>query len=164
MNRLAVMDASVRVVDTGSFTGAARLLRVGQPAVSKMIAQLEKRVGTKLLLRTTQGLTSTEAGENFYEHARRALEEVDEAEASSGDLRQGRSISASFVPSRISGRCASSRSPMTATCWLSPIAIRWRRGLRSRSRTCVIRRSLLSTGRTSPTPSGISMRGSRNTI
>ena len=81
MNRLAAMEAFVRVVDTGSFTGAARLLRIGQPAVSKMIAQLEDRVGTKLLLRTTQGLTPTEAGENFYDHARRAVEEADEAEA-----------------------------------------------------------------------------------
>lgn len=81
MNRLAAMDAFVRVVDTGSFTSAARLLRIGQPAVSKMIAQLEERVGTKLLLRTTQGLTPTEAGENFYEHAKRAVEEADEAEA-----------------------------------------------------------------------------------
>ena len=81
MNRLVAMDAYVRVVDTGSFTGAARQLRVGQPAVSKMIAQLEERVGTKLLLRTTRGLTPTEAGESFYEHARRAVEEADEAEA-----------------------------------------------------------------------------------
>jgi DNA-binding transcriptional LysR family regulator len=80
MNRLAAMDAFVRVVDTGSFTGAARQLRIGQPAVSKMIAQLEERVGVKLLLRTTQGLTATEAGENYYGHARRALEEADEAE------------------------------------------------------------------------------------
>ena len=80
MNRLAAMDAFVRVVDTGSFTGAARQLRLGQPAVSKMIAQLEERVGVKLLLRTTQGLSPTEAGENFYEHAKRAVEEADEAE------------------------------------------------------------------------------------
>ncbi|MEJ1977952.1 MAG: LysR family transcriptional regulator [Acetobacteraceae bacterium] len=74
------MDAFVRVVDTGSFTGAARQLRVGQPAVSKMIAQLEARVGVKLLLRTTQGLMPTEAGENFYGHAKRSIEEADEAE------------------------------------------------------------------------------------
>lgn len=80
MNRLAAMDAFVRVVDTGSFTGAARQLRIGQPAVSKMIAQLEERIGVRLLLRTTQGLTATEAGENFYGHARRAIEEADEAE------------------------------------------------------------------------------------
>src|ERR1700761_4220905 len=80
MNRLAAMDAFVRVVDTGSFTGVARQMRVGQPAISKMIAQLEERVGVKLILRTTQGLSPTEAGERFYEHAKRAVQEADEAE------------------------------------------------------------------------------------
>jgi DNA-binding transcriptional LysR family regulator len=80
MNRLVAMDAFLRVVDTGSFTGAAKQLRIGQPAVSKMIRQLEERIGVRLLLRTTQGLTPTEAGENFYIHARRAIEEADEAE------------------------------------------------------------------------------------
>ena len=80
MNRLVAMDAFVRVVDTGSFTEAARQLRVGQPAISKIIAQLEDRVGVKLLLRTTQGLTPTEAGEIFYDHAKRSVEEADEAE------------------------------------------------------------------------------------
>jgi DNA-binding transcriptional LysR family regulator len=79
MNRLAAMDAFVRVIDTGSFTAAARQLRVGQPAVSKIIAQLEDHVGVKLLLRTTQGLKPTEGGENFYEHAKRSVEEAEEA-------------------------------------------------------------------------------------
>jgi DNA-binding transcriptional LysR family regulator len=100
MNRLAAMDAFVRVVDTGSFTDAARQLRVGQPAISKIIAQLEGRVGVRLLLRTTQGLTPTEAGENFYEHAKRSVEEADEAElkargagaALSGRLRIGGAV------------------------------------------------------------------------
>jgi DNA-binding transcriptional LysR family regulator len=80
MNRLAALDAFVRVVDTGSFTGAARQMRVGQPAISKIVAQLEERVGVALLLRTTQGLSPTEAGERFYEHAKRAVQEADEAE------------------------------------------------------------------------------------
>src|SRR6201986_5401993 len=100
MNRLAAMDAFVRVVDSGSFTGAARQLRIGQPAISKIIAQLEERVGVKLLLRTTQGLTPTEAGETFYEHARRSVEEADQAElkargagaALSGRLRIGGAV------------------------------------------------------------------------
>src|SRR6201992_1862912 len=80
VNRFAAMDAFVRVVDTGSFTAAARQMRVGQPAVSKIIAQLEERLGVKLLLRTTLGLKPTEAGEHFYEHAKRAVEEADQAE------------------------------------------------------------------------------------
>jgi DNA-binding transcriptional LysR family regulator len=80
MDRLAAMEAFVRVVDAGSFSGAARLLRVGQPAVSKTIAQLEDRLGVRLLLRSTHGLTPTEAGRSYYERARRAIEEADEAE------------------------------------------------------------------------------------
>jgi DNA-binding transcriptional LysR family regulator len=80
MDRLAAMEAFVLVVDTGSFTAAARRLQVGQPAVSKLVAQLEERLGVKLLVRTTRGLTATEAGLNYYERARRSIEEADEAE------------------------------------------------------------------------------------
>ena len=80
MDRLTAMETFVRVVDTGSFSGAARRLSVGQPAVSKSIAHLEDRLGVKLLVRSTRGLTPTEAGLNFYERARRSIEEADEAE------------------------------------------------------------------------------------
>lgn len=80
MDRLAAMQAFVLVVKSGSFSGAARHLNVGQPAVSKSVAQLEGRFGVKLLMRTTRGLTPTEAGLNFYERARRSIEEADEAE------------------------------------------------------------------------------------
>ena len=77
---MAAMEAFVLVVDTGSFSVAARRLNVGQPAVSKMVAQLEERLGVKLLMRTTRGLTATEAGLNYYERARRSIVEADEAE------------------------------------------------------------------------------------
>ena len=80
MDRLAAMEAFVRVVDAGSFSGAAKQLRLGQPAVSKTIAQLEDRLGARLLLRSTHRLTPTEAGRNFYDRAKRAIEEADEAE------------------------------------------------------------------------------------
>jgi DNA-binding transcriptional LysR family regulator len=80
MDRMAAMEAFVRVVDAGSFSGAAKQLRLGQPAVSKTIAQLEERLGVRLLLRSTRGLTPTEAGRNFYERAKRSIEEADEAE------------------------------------------------------------------------------------
>jgi DNA-binding transcriptional LysR family regulator len=46
------MEVFIRVVDAGSFSGAAIQLRVGQPAVSKTIAQLEVRLGVRLLLRS----------------------------------------------------------------------------------------------------------------
>ena len=61
MDRLAAMEAFVRVVDAGSFSGAAKQLRIGQPAVSKTIAQLEDWLGVRLLLRSTHRLTPTEA-------------------------------------------------------------------------------------------------------
>jgi DNA-binding transcriptional LysR family regulator len=81
MDRMAAMEAFVLVVDTGSFSAAARRLNVGQPAVSKLVAQLEERLGVKLLVRTTRGLTATEAGLNYYERARRSIAEADEAES-----------------------------------------------------------------------------------
>src|SRR4029077_8233320 len=80
MDRLASMETFIRVVETGSFSGAARQLRVGQPAVSKTVAQLESYLGVKLLSRSTRGLTPTEAGLGYFERARRAILEADEAE------------------------------------------------------------------------------------
>ena len=80
MDRLQAMTTFVRVVENGSFSGAAKQLNVGQPAVSKTIAQLEVRLQVRLLLRSTHGLTPTEAGQRFYERAHRAIEEANEAE------------------------------------------------------------------------------------
>src|SRR5580658_10793709 len=81
MDRLVAMETFVRVVEAGSFSGAAKQLRVGQPSVSKTVAQLEERLGVRLLLRSTQGLTPTEAGRNFYDRAKRSIEEAEEAES-----------------------------------------------------------------------------------
>jgi DNA-binding transcriptional LysR family regulator len=80
VDRLTAMETFVCVIESGSFSAAARLLDVGQPAVSKSIAQLEERLAVRLLLRSTRGLTPTEAGQAFYERAKRAIEEADEAE------------------------------------------------------------------------------------
>jgi DNA-binding transcriptional LysR family regulator len=80
MGRLTAMENFVRVVETGSFSAAAKQLNLGQPAVSKSIAQLEERLGVRLLVRSTRGLMSTEAGRNFYERARRIIEEAHEAD------------------------------------------------------------------------------------
>ncbi|MDB5360914.1 MAG: putative transcriptional regulator, LysR family [Rhodospirillales bacterium] len=80
MDRLQAMAAFVRVVETGSFSGAARQLGVGQPAVSKTIAQLEDRLQVRLLVRSTHALAPTDAGLRFYERAKGAIRDVDEAE------------------------------------------------------------------------------------
>ncbi|WP_412066264.1 LysR family transcriptional regulator [Rhizobium sp. SYY.PMSO] len=80
MDRLQAMTAFVRVVETGSFSEAARQIGVGQPAISKTIAQLEDRLRVRLLIRSTHGLTPTDAGMRFFERARTAIQEADEAE------------------------------------------------------------------------------------
>jgi DNA-binding transcriptional LysR family regulator len=100
MDRLVAMETFVRVIEAGSFSGAAKQLRVGQPAVSKTIAHLENRLGVRLLLRSTHGMTPTEAGWNFYERAKRSIEEAEEAELAargaattlSGRLRVGTAV------------------------------------------------------------------------
>ncbi len=59
---------------------------MGQPAVSKAVAQLEERLGVRLLLRSTRRLNLTDAGKAFYENAKRAIEHVNQAElAARGD-------------------------------------------------------------------------------
>ncbi|KWR90724.1 LysR family transcriptional regulator [Cupriavidus sp. IDO] len=80
MDRLAAMETYVSVVEAGSFSAAAKRMDLGQPAISKSIAQLEERLGVRLLLRSTRGLTMTDAGQRFYDHAKLAIREADEAE------------------------------------------------------------------------------------
>jgi DNA-binding transcriptional LysR family regulator len=81
MDRLREMELFVRVVETGSFSAAARDLKLGQPGVSKVIVGLEERLGVRLLVRSTRRLSPTEAGMVFYEHALRAIAEANEADA-----------------------------------------------------------------------------------
>jgi DNA-binding transcriptional LysR family regulator len=80
MDRLAAMEIFVSVAEAGSFSAAAKRMNVGQPAISKSVAQLEERLGVRLILRSTRGLTMTDAGQRFYEHAKRVIQEADDAE------------------------------------------------------------------------------------
>ena len=89
MDRLHAMEIFVRVVETESFSAAARDLRIGQPAVSKMVAALEDRLQVRLLVRSTRQLRPTEAGQAFYERARRTLAEADEADTAARGLSKG---------------------------------------------------------------------------
>jgi DNA-binding transcriptional LysR family regulator len=79
MDRLGAMETFVRVVETKSFSAAARDLKVGQPAVSKSIAHLEEQFGVRLVMRSTRGLTMTEAGQHFYERARKIVDDAHDA-------------------------------------------------------------------------------------
>src|SRR5580658_145445 len=79
MDRLAALEIFVGVVDTGSFSAVARRQRIGQPAVSKAVVQLERWLGVSLLMRSTRSVVPTEAGRIFYERAKRTIEEAEQA-------------------------------------------------------------------------------------
>lgn len=81
MDRLREMELFVRVVESGSFSAAARDLKLGQPTISKVVAALEERLGVRLLARSTRRLSPTDAGNAFYERALRAVTEANEADA-----------------------------------------------------------------------------------
>ncbi|WP_245881213.1 LysR family transcriptional regulator [Thalassospira marina] len=80
MDRAAEMEIFVYAVEEGSFSAAARALRLSPSAVSKYISRLEDRLGARLLMRTTRQLSLTEEGRAFYERARTILNEIEEAE------------------------------------------------------------------------------------
>lgn len=72
----------VAVAETGSLTVAAeRRLHTSQPSLSRQIKDLEDQVGADLLVRSARGVTLTEAGKVFFDHARLALSQVDAAVA-----------------------------------------------------------------------------------
>ena len=78
MDQLAAMRAFVRVVEAGTFTRAADLLRTPKPTVTKHIQSLEAHLRTKLLNRTTRRVTVTPDGAAYYERAMRLLADLDE--------------------------------------------------------------------------------------
>ncbi len=80
MDRAAEMEIFVHAVEEGSFSAAARTMRLSPSAVSKYISRLEDRLGARLLMRTTRQLSLTEEGRAFYERARTILTEIEEAE------------------------------------------------------------------------------------
>ncbi len=78
--RLKGIDVFVTVADLGSFTAAAERLGLTSSAVSKGIARLEKRIGTRLFKRTTRQLSLTEAGTTFYRTCTSVLADLEEVE------------------------------------------------------------------------------------
>jgi DNA-binding transcriptional LysR family regulator len=77
---LAELRAFCAAVDLGSLGSAARLLRVSQPALSKRMRSLEALAGAQLLVRSSRGIATTEAGERLYVEARKLLAQADAVE------------------------------------------------------------------------------------
>ncbi len=81
MDRIQAQQIFIRVVDLGSFSKAAADLGIGQPSATKMVALLEKQLGSRLLHRSTHGVTPTEIGALFYDKCKLIAHHVEEAES-----------------------------------------------------------------------------------
>jgi DNA-binding transcriptional LysR family regulator len=82
MDRLQAMEMFVRVVETGSFSKAAKDFQVTQPTVTKQMAATEARLKVRLLNRNTRGVSLTEAGALYYEKCKGIVRDVEEADSS----------------------------------------------------------------------------------
>jgi len=101
-------------VEEGGFAAAARAMDMSPPVVTRMVAELEQHLGTRLLQRTTRKLALTDAGESYLQRVRAILHEIDDAEAaaaaSTRDLR---------------GTIRIVAAPVLATNFLAPMVAMW---------------------------------------
>lgn len=81
VERLDALRVFVRVVETASFSTAARELGVGQPAVSKLVARLEQELGSRLVSRTTRSVSATAAGQRLADEVGPLVRAIDESVA-----------------------------------------------------------------------------------
>lgn len=86
MDKLISMRAFTRVVALGSFSNAARELRLSRSAVSKYIADLEQELGVQLLNRTTRSASPTDNGRAYYERCISILADVEDADRTAAQL------------------------------------------------------------------------------
>eukprot|EP01031_Cornospumella_fuschlensis_P046790 gene46790-57298_t len=87
MDQLRAIKVFVRVIDEGSFAAAARALDLAPAVVTRLIAELEDHLGTRLLNRTTRRVTVTPDGAAYYERAMRLLSDLEELEGSMSQAR-----------------------------------------------------------------------------
>ncbi|MCW6511504.1 LysR family transcriptional regulator [Lichenifustis flavocetrariae] len=80
MDRFHELNAFIAVAEAGGFSAAARRTGLAQPAVSKAIAALEKRLGVALFNRSTRNVTLTDHGQRYFERTKLMIEELDDAD------------------------------------------------------------------------------------
>ena len=103
--RSGEMAVFVTVAQEGSLSAAARALALTPSSISRIIARIEQRIGTRLLIRTTRTITFTAEGEAYLRAARRILADMDEVEdaiASQGVPRGRLRVSAALAHGRLS--------------------------------------------------------------
>ena len=113
MDRLQAMKIFERVVEEGGFAAAARAMDMSPPVVTRMVAELEQHLGTRLLQRTTRKLALTNAGESYLQRVRAILHEIDDAEAAAASTRELR------------GTIRIVAAPVLATNFLAPMMAVW---------------------------------------
>lgn len=85
MSQLEEMQTFVRIVEAGSITRAAEQMNMVKSAISKRLTDLENRLGVSLLTRTTRKQTLTDAGQDYYRHCVRILDDIYEVETALSD-------------------------------------------------------------------------------
>jgi len=80
MDRLLSMRVFQKVIDAGGFAAAARALDLSPAVVTRLVADLEAHLGTRLLHRSTRRLSLSAAGENYLSRVRAILQDIDEAD------------------------------------------------------------------------------------
>lgn len=80
MDSVTGLRLYIRVVETGSFSKASGSLGITQPTATKHVAALEKRLGARLLHRSTRGVTPTEVGAAYYDKCKAIVQQLDEAD------------------------------------------------------------------------------------
>lgn len=99
MDRFRAMQTFVRVAETGSFVKAADSLGLSKASVSLIVSELERRLGVRLMQRTTRKLALTEAGSSYLARCHDILEAVDEAESQlSQKQHEARGILRAYAP------------------------------------------------------------------
>ncbi|MBX9859456.1 MAG: LysR family transcriptional regulator [Sphingomonas sp.] len=84
MDHLDAITAFVRAAERGGFSAAARDLNVSQPHVTRAVAQLEARLGARLMNRSTRRLTLTDEGRDYLDRCRAILKAVEDSDESVG--------------------------------------------------------------------------------
>ena len=82
MDRFRELEIFVAVAEEGAFNGAARRLAASPPVITRAVAAIEERLGTRLFIRTTRSVALTEAGSRLLADARRILDDLAQVEAS----------------------------------------------------------------------------------
>jgi len=105
MDRFDAIRVLLAVVDAGSLSAGSRKLNAPLPSVSRKVADLERHLGTNLIIRTSRNLQLTDAGRDFVTAARTILAELEEAERrASGEYQTPRGTLTVTMPMEFGNR------------------------------------------------------------